>query len=165
MSCGAIDVGSIISAPAVERLRESLIKQRSLSQFDHVYQVVYADPPWRYSFSQAKSRAIESHYKTMDVEDISQLRIPVAADAACFLWATAPKLVEAMSVLVAWGFDYKTHAIWDKEKIGMGYWFRGQHELLLVGIRGKVSPPQPDARMSSVIRHARGRHSSKPDTL
>ncbi|MGH9932138.1 MAG: MT-A70 family methyltransferase, partial [Pyrinomonadaceae bacterium] len=57
---------------------------------------------------------------------------------------------------------YKTHAVWDKQKIGMGYWFRGQHELLLVGTRGKASPPEDAARVSSIFCEARGRHSAKP---
>jgi N6-adenosine-specific RNA methylase IME4 len=79
-----------------------------------------------------------------------------------FLWATAPKLPEAFEVMEAWGFSYKTCSVWDKEKIGMGYWFRGQHELLLVGTKGQVSPPPPQARESSVYRESRGEHSAKP---
>jgi len=72
-----------------------------------------------------------------------------------YLWATAPKLLEAIEVMKAWNFSYKTHAIWDKEKIGMGYWFRGQHELLLVGTKGHFSPPAASLRIPSVIREAR----------
>jgi len=60
---------------------------------------------------------------------------------------------------------YKTHAIWDKEKIGMGYWFRGQHELLLVGVKGEFSPPESSLRISSVIKERRGCHSKKPDKV
>ena len=55
--------------------------------------------------------------------------------------------------------------MWDKEIIGMGYWFRGQHELLLVGTKGDVSPPAEDVRLSSVIREKRREHSRKPDTI
>ena len=72
---------------------------------------------------------------------------------------------EAFEVMDGWGFEYKTHAVWDKEKIGMGYWFRGQHELLLVGTKGKVSPPAPEHRVSSVFREARRAHSEKPDCV
>lgn len=105
------------------------------------YQVIYADPPWRYDFSQSKTRKIENQYPTMKLEDIKQLEVPVEDNSVLYLWTTAPKLQEGIEVLKAWGFEYKTCAIWDKEVIGMGYWFRNQHEVLLVGVRGKFSPP------------------------
>lgn len=130
---------------------------------DGKFDVVYADPPWRYDFSETTSRDIENQYPTMTLEDIKALDVPSADDCVLFLWATAPKLIEAIEVVKAWGFEYKTCAVWDKEKIGMGYWFRGQHELLLVGTKGKVSPPEPSARVSSVYSEPRGVHSAKPD--
>lgn len=110
------------------------------------YQVVYADPPWRYSFSRSKSRQIENQYPTMTEAEICALRIPAADDAVLFLWATAPKLRSALAVMDAWKFEYVTQAVWDKMRVGMGYWFRGQHEILLVGTRGHWSPPAPSAR-------------------
>jgi len=129
------------------------------------YQVIYADPPWRYSFSKSKSRKIENKYPTMDIEDICNIEVPSAKDAVLYMWATAPKLQEAFKVIEAWGFEYKTHAIWDKEKIGMGYWFRGQHELLMVAVKGQFSPPKSSLRIGSVIRGQRGMHSSKPNKI
>jgi len=102
------------------------------------YQVIYADPPWRYSFSKSKSRKIENQYPTMSVEEICAMDIPSDDNAVLYLWATSPKLLEAIKVMEAWGFTYKTHAIWDKEKVGMGYWFRGQHEILMVGVKRQI---------------------------
>jgi N6-adenosine-specific RNA methylase IME4 len=52
--------------------------------------------------------------------------------------------------------------VWDKELLGMGYWFRGQHELLLVGTKGTFSPPPQPLRIGSVIREKRSNHSKKP---
>jgi len=127
------------------------------------YQVIYADPPWRYDFSKTDSREIENQYPTMDIEDIKSLNVPSAENAVLYLWATAPKLQEGLDVVKAWGFQYKTHAIWDKGSVGMGYWFRGQHELLLVGVKGHVSPPAQELRISSVILQNKGQHSAKPD--
>ena len=126
------------------------------------FDVIYADPPWRYSFSKSKSRDIENQYPTMTIDDIYALRVPAADDCVLYLWATAPKLEEALRVVNAWGFTYKTHAVWDKERIGMGYWFRGQHELLIVATRGRMSPPPQGERVRSVLRIRRGRHSAKP---
>lgn len=126
------------------------------------YQIIYADPPWRYDFSKSDNRKIENQYQTMSIEDICNLPIPSAENSVLFLWATAPKLLEALEVMKAWGYTYKTHSVWDKETIGMGYWFRGQHELLLVGVKGKVSPPDPINRRSSMFREKKTKHSKKP---
>ena len=129
------------------------------------YQVDYADPPWKYDFSKSNSREIENKYPTMTVEEICNLNIPVFENSVLYLWATAPKLLEALKVMSAWGFDYKTQAIWDKEIIGMGYWFRGQHEILLVGTKGKISPPEQKLRVSSIFKYKREKHSKKPHQI
>ena len=126
------------------------------------YSVIYADPPWRYSFAKSKSRKIENQYSTMTVDEICSLPVPSAENAVLYMWATAPKLQEALKVMESWGFEYKTHAIWDKKTIGMGYWFRGQHEVLLVGTKGKISPPQPQKRVASVFYEKKTKHSKKP---
>lgn len=128
------------------------------------YDLLYADPPWRYSFSPTASRRIENHYPTMTQVDIEALGplLPVADDAVLFLWGTAPKLPEALAVVAAWGFRYVTNATWDKGRDGMGHWFRGRHEHLLVGVRGHISPPAVEHRVSSIFREVRGRHSAKP---
>ena len=128
------------------------------------YPVIYADPPWRYEHAESVSREIENHYPTMSLDDICALPVPdLATDAAVlFLWATSPKLAEAMRVVEAWGFTYRTCAVWSKPQIGMGYYFRQQHELLLVATRGDMPAPPPAARVGSVVTADRGRHSAKP---
>ena len=124
--------------------------------------LILADPPWRYDFSETDSRKVENQYPTMTVEEIIADKPEVDDDAILFLWATAPKLLEALQVMEGWGFMYVTNAVWDKEVIGMGYYFRGQHELLLVGKRGKPPVPDSDKRVSSVFREKRSEHSKKP---
>jgi len=126
--------------------------------------VIYADPPWSYSLDfEGNSRSILNQYETMNIEAICALKVPAAKDCVLYMWATAPLLPEALRVISAWGFDYKSCAMWDKEAMGMGYWFRGQHEILMVGVRGKVTSPPTSLRISSVIRCRRGQHSRKPD--
>lgn len=131
------------------------------------YQIIYADPPWRYEFSPSKCRDIENKYPTMEIGDIQNLPIRDISDENCvlYLWATAPKLVEALSVINYWGFTYRTCMVWDKEIIGMGRWFRGQHELLLVGLKGKIHTPPPPQRISSVYKERRTKHSKKPEYI
>jgi N6-adenosine-specific RNA methylase IME4 len=131
------------------------------------YPVIYGDPPWRYEHVKTESRAIENQYPTMALDEIAALPVNACAteDAVLFLWATSPKLAEAMGVIASWGFSYRTSAVWDKGQIGMGYYFRQQHELLLVAVKGSPPTPQPDARPSSVFRAPRGDHSLKPVAL
>jgi N6-adenosine-specific RNA methylase IME4 len=130
-----------------------------------LYGVIYADPPWQYDFAETDNRKIENHYPTMTCDAICALKVPAAENAVLYLWATAPKLREALRVMDAWNFAYKSHAMWDKEVAGMGYWWRGQHELLLTGTRGNMPPPPPELRVCSVIRCRRGKHSQKPDEV
>jgi len=134
---------------------------------EHVseFEIVLADPPWRYDFSETECREIENNYPTATIEDICSHAPKTTPDSILFLWATAPKLREAMQVVDAWGFTYKTHAVWDKCKIGMGYWFRGQHELLIVATKGKASPPIAESRVSSIFKESRTEHSKKPDCV
>lgn len=126
------------------------------------FRLLYADPPWQYEHVKTESRAIENQYPTMTLETIRALKVPAAEDAVLFMWATSPKLAEALSVVEAWRFRYRTCAVWDKGVIGMGYYFRQQHELLLVGARGDLPVPEPDARPASVFQAPRGKHSAKP---
>ena len=130
------------------------------------FNVILADPPWEYSFSISNSRKIENKYPTMELAKIKALshKLPFNENSVIFLWATAPKLTEAIEVLEAWGFEYKTNAIWDKEVIGMGYYFRNQHELILVGTKGKMQAPI-ETKYSSIIKSQRTNHSQKPEIV
>jgi N6-adenosine-specific RNA methylase IME4 len=137
--------------------------QNGIEPLPGPFEIVLADPPWRYqSVTTTPDRVIEQHYPTCTVEEICAHCPDTATDAVLFLWATAPLLPEALKVMEGWGFNYKTNAVWDKEKIGMGYWFRIQHEHLLVGIKGKVPVPSEEVRISSVFRERRTQHSRKP---
>ena len=129
------------------------------------FDVLYVDPPWRYDYAPTDSRAIENQYPTMELDDICALEPPAADDVVLFLWATSPKLAESMAVLDAWKFDYRTCMVWVKDRIGMGYYARQQHELLLIAKRGEPPVPEPSARPSSVVTADRADHSVKPDVF
>jgi len=101
----------------------------------------------------------------MDLEKISELKIPSAKNAILFLWVTSPKLEDGLEVIKAWGFIYKTSMVWVKDKIGMGYYARGRHEFLLIATRGQIGVPDPENRPDSVIESPRKRHSKKPEIV
>jgi N6-adenosine-specific RNA methylase IME4 len=98
----------------------------------------------------------------MDIGAIKALEIPAAPDAALFLWATVPMLPQVLDVMSAWGFGYKSHFVWVKDKIGTSYWNRNKHEISLVGTRGAIPAPAQGEQYASVIDPACGRHSAKP---
>lgn len=144
---------------AYKMLKRIEIDPPSLPQ--GVFDVIIADPPWEYYLPLRGSP--DMHYSTMTTEDICQLKVPSAEDSILFLWATNPKLEDALKVMKAWGFEYKTNMVWVKDKVGTGYYFRGQHELLLVGKKGKIPTPLEHTRPSSVLEATRKEHSRKPE--
>ena len=148
----------------VKKIVEISKGNSSLEQIAEFYPVIYVDPPWRYDYSETEGRAIENQYPTMSLDEIKALDINTITtdDCVMFMWATSPKLAESLEVIAAWGFSYRTCAVWDKQKIGMGYYFRQQHELLLVAVKGSPPTPKPENRPSSVLSYPRGKHSAKP---
>jgi len=145
-----------------ERVQEVEQKRVEEPMITELPNLILADPPWKYDFAETSNRQIENQYDTATVSDMKDHLPETQSDCILLMWATAPKLREAFELIDLWGFEYKTHAVWDKEKIGMGYWFRGRHELLFVATKGKVSPPLSNFRVPSVFREARTQHSKKP---
>jgi N6-adenosine-specific RNA methylase IME4 len=155
----------------VKELREAVrdlnrIEPEPLSPLEGEYDVIYADPPWKYDVgTTTPERQIEHQYPTMELEDIKAMDVPSAENAMLFLWTTSPKLEEGLSVLNAWGFTYRTSMVWDKERMGLGHIVRIQHEYLLIGRKGKMASP-PDASLPrSVIREKSAGHSRKPSVV
>ena len=113
----------------------------------------------------------ENHYPTMSIDDICALPVAdiAAKDSVLFLWATFPMLPEALRVISAWGFKYKTVAfVWLKQNpkaqswfFGMGFWTRGNAEICLLATRG--NPKRQDNSVHQFIISPREAHSKKPD--
>lgn len=141
----------------------SRLERRGGTVLNMEYDVVYADPPWRYKKDTTDpSRAIENQYPTMDLDEICALDVPTADPCVLFLWVPGSKVPSGVKVVESWGFRYSTCAVWDKLSMGMGYYIRHQHELLMIGLKGKTKPPPPDRRPRSMISEKRTRHSRKP---
>jgi N6-adenosine-specific RNA methylase IME4 len=134
------------------------------------YGVIYADPEWRFevwSRETGMDRAADNHYPTSDLAAILARDVAsiAAEDCALFCWATAPMLREGLATLAAWGFTYKSHCVWIKDRIGTGYWWRNKHELLLLGVRGDVPAPAMGLQLPSAIEAPLAEHSAKPDVF
>jgi len=145
-----------------ELVTEKLGKNKPLplGNFD----IIYADPPWQYEVN-FLSASPDNHYETLSVEQICKLQPKTNQNTMLFLWATNPLLTEALEVMKAWGFKYKTNMVWVKDRIGLGFYFRGQHELLLLGVKGKVTPPVESCRFPSVLKSDVREHSRKPNEV
>jgi N6-adenosine-specific RNA methylase IME4/ParB-like chromosome segregation protein Spo0J len=145
-------------ALAGKTIGQSLLVNKSL------YGVIYADPPWKYeTFSEnGMDRSADNHYPTMSMFEMMTLNVPAADDCVLFMWATVPMLPEALDLLHEWGFDYKSHICWIKDRQGTGYWTRNKHELLLIATKGKVPAPAMGTQPPSVIELPLGKHSEKP---
>ena len=161
--------GKKVSAKAtlkkVQRAQKEIdlgFKQAALPQ--KRYGVIVADPEWCFepwSQETGMDRAADNHYPTSPTEIIAGRPVAsiAADDCVLFLWATVPMLPQALRVMAAWGFEYKTNFIWAKDRIGTGYWNRNKHEHLLVGVRGKPPAPAPGTQWESVLHAPVGRHS------
>lgn len=146
--------------------RQAELKAEALEE-QGTFNLILADPPWRYEHSKTDSRKIENQYPTMSLDAICGLSSKIAEikaeDCILFLWSTNPKLEEALEVIKAWGFNYRTNMVWVKDKIGMGYYARQRHELLLFATFGSPRTPDPSTRPDSVVESPREEHSKKPD--
>lgn len=134
------------------------------------YSTIVADPPWHYSTTRQLTTAktqkpdAEANYSTMTADEIAVLPVPAlcADDAHCYLWTTNPMLPVAFDVLDAWGFRYVTMLTWRKlGTLGLGYYFRGDTEHVLFGVRGKL-PIAPADRRRNWFEAPKTGHSRKP---
>jgi N6-adenosine-specific RNA methylase IME4 len=114
------------------------------------YRIILADPPWDWIARSKKGtgRGAVSHYNTMSLEKILAMGPEVGAiaadDSALFLWVLNSMLPEALQVIEAWGFKFKTMGFtWAKRTrtdagwhFGMGYWTRQSTEHCLFATRG-----------------------------
>jgi len=80
-----------------------------------------------------------------------------------WMWSTIQHLAIAMDVMKLRGFIYKSHYAWGKDRISLGRWNRGKHELLLIGTRGAPPCPAPGTQWDSLIMAKKSEHSAKPE--
>lgn len=141
------------------------------------YRTIVADPPWQYQKNGTMEiRQAEAHYGTTGTAELAHIDVAALAedDAHLYMWVTNPILTEqrlsggpsAPALMRAWGFEPKTLLTWIKGEngSGMGFFFRGDTEHVLFGVRGTL-PIAPEVRRSNTFRGPRTAHSAKPDSF
>lgn len=142
--------------------------------------VIYADPPWSYKMFSEKGyeKSPDAHYDCMSHADLIALRDPIlfstAPDAVCFMWAVWPMLDQALALMEAWGFQFKTGGAWHKRSatwtaessdpksaFGTGYILRSACEPFLIGTIGE--PRAKNRATRNIIEAAVREHSRKPE--
>lgn len=156
------------------------------------YGVLYADPPWKYEMysDKGKQRSPDRHYPCMSLDELKSMRDDVifatAPNSVCIMWATFPKLLEAVELMECWGFQYKTGGPWIKRagngnpSMGTGFIVRGASEIFLIGTHGNPKIKNKKTRNllltgtwpetvedidSVILDSLRREHSRKPDEM
>lgn len=137
------------------------------------FSILYADPPWNYNGQQQHSTTsttggAEAHYGTQTLSELKLLDVQSVSeeDAVLFLWTSSPHLDQAIELMRAWGFQYKTIAfVWEKQRANPGYYTLSQCELCLVGKRGKIPSPRGSRRERQFLSELRRAHSQKPNEI
>lgn len=146
------------------------------------YRVIYADPPWTFATysDKGKGRSAEAHYRCLSIEQLCEIPVAewAAKDCVLFLWTTDPLLGQALKVIDAWGFTFKTVGFyWAKLNksaprmclmerdffTGLGYWTRANVEQCLLAARGHPKRVAKDVRR--LVIAPRREHSRKPDEI
>src|SRR5262245_25729120 len=119
---------------------------------------ILADPPWSFTLWNGRDKRVASRgsvtpYDTMDMDQIAALPVTdvVAENCVLFLWCSWPSMPEALDIIKAWDFKYKTCGfLWAKAHanqlemfrddidayMGLGYWTRANSEPCLLATRG-----------------------------
>ena len=87
------------------------------------------------------------------------------------MWATSPTLKEALQVMESWGFTYKIVAfVWSKtnrnnnrEKLGVGWYTRTNHEFVLLGTKGSLE--RKSNKVKQWLKAPTTAHSKKPNEI
>lgn len=150
------------------------------------FPVVYADPPWRFKTwsHRGEGKGASQHYACMSLDDIKRLPVADIAtdDAVLFLWVVQSMLPEAVEVIRAWQFEFKTVGFfwvkmpqsWTdtpsqltlmppriKPRLGLGYHTRSGAEQCWLAVRGKGYKRQSKS-VAQVLHAPLGAHSRKP---
>lgn len=163
---GSSNLWSMARKDTVEALLKALPTQ---------FGTILIDPPWRFANRTGKVGPEHKRlhrYSTMSFEEIAALPVGQLAlpKSHLYLWCPNALLLEALTIMKAWGFIYKTNIVWYKVRKdggpdgrGVGFYFRNVTELLLFGVKGHLRTLAPGRRQVNVLISRKQEHSKKPD--
>ena len=135
------------------------------------YNLILADNPWPFSLYSDKGneKSASAYYETMTMQDIAALPVGQLARGDCLLmmWCTGAVLPDAINVMKAWGFQYKSEMVWRKTtvngkvRLGTGYRVRSCHEPILLGTIGNPKHKPFPSLFDGLARE----HSRKPESI
>ncbi len=148
------------------------------------WRCIVADNPWSFrdkgsriapdamTLRVRRGRGRSRIYRTMPLTWIANLPVReiAAGSAHLYLWCPSALLAEGLVVMAAWGFTLKTTLVWDKTTkhgkpaFGAGHYFRGAHELVLFGVRGRC-PALNRSQRTRFEAPVGDEHSEKPARL
>lgn len=132
---------------------------------DKKYDIIYCDPPWKYQLIMSGGSAAKNHYPTMSCEELCAMPIAdiTSEDCLMFMWIGSPKLITALRVGFAWGFEYSTIGfVWDKQRTSPGSYTMSQCEVCLVWKKGEIPKPRGSRNELQFLSEMRSAHSVKP---
>lgn len=133
------------------------------------YSTIVVDPPWSYSNKSGRHGAsanadyTQNRTLTLDEVVVFDLHRWVAEECHLYLWVTDAYVGHVYNVTEAWGFSAKATLVWVKDRIGMGNYYRHQHELCVFAVKGKMRLSRMNA--STVFESPITKHSEKPDVF
>ena len=137
------------------------------------YQIIYADPGWKYGSGGPRSgRYKKLDYTTMTVEKLKELPVAdiSATPSVLLMWSTGSHIGNAIEVGTAWGFRFvRIDKVWHKttkngkRHVVPGPWGVVDAEHLLLFTKGKATELQKIRNQATVYRVSyTGKHSEKP---
>ncbi len=134
------------------------------------FEMLWVDCPWQYEMRSEAGyeKSPQAHYNTMSIEALKAMPVEILAAPDCLMWfwAVGPMLPQALEVIAAWGFTFKTSGHWvkqtknGKQTFGTGYILRNAGEPFMIATRGK--PKTTRAVRNTIFGLAR-QHSRKPE--
>jgi len=138
------------------------------------YEIIYADPPWKYGSKGPRSGKFAAlDYSSMTIGDLCKMDIKsiTAKDCALHMWVTGSFIEDAMVVGNSWSFKFvRIDKVWNKKKVSgkphaaCGPWGMSDCEFILLFVKGSMCNKQKGKRNQYVgtDENYTGKHSEKP---
>jgi N6-adenosine-specific RNA methylase IME4 len=151
----------------------TIIKQIMINFPDIEFRTVVVDPPWTPKISIINGKAIkaspQNFYQTMSLEEICELKPPIAKKAHLYIWCIAQHVNWAYQVAEAWGGEPVILWTWKKSGLGVGRFRCNTEHILLARIGSRYNNPfgnggrHKQATNGTCFNWKRGKHSEKPN--